>query len=40
MGGVSHPSQLFAVNLFEPERIKKALSAIEQNYTWQRERYV
>jgi aspartate/methionine/tyrosine aminotransferase len=39
MGGVSHPSQLYAVKLFEPERIKKARSAIEQHYNWQRERY-
>ena len=27
MGGVSHPSQLYAVKLFEPERIDKARSS-------------
>jgi len=39
MGGVSHPSQLYAVKLFEPERVKKARHAIEKHYSWQRERY-
>jgi len=39
MGGVSHPSQLYAVKLFEPERVKKARNAIEKHYNWQRERY-
>jgi aspartate/methionine/tyrosine aminotransferase len=39
MGGVSHPSQLYAVQLFEPERVKQARKAIEEHYNWQRERY-
>merc|ERR1719440_1773245 len=39
MGGVSHPSQLYAVKLFEPERVAKARKAIELHYNWQRERY-
>lgn len=39
MGGVSHPSQLYAVKLFEPERVAKARKAIEEHYNWQRERY-
>jgi len=39
MGGVSHPSQLYAVKLFEPERIIKQRYAIEHHYNWQRERY-
>jgi aspartate/methionine/tyrosine aminotransferase len=39
MGGVSHPSQLYAVKLFEPARVLKARSAIEKHYNWQRERY-
>jgi len=39
MGGVSHPSQLYAVKLFEKERVKLARNAIEKHYTWQRERY-
>merc|ERR1719436_1058585 len=39
MGGVSHPSQLYAVKLFEPERVKKARYAVEKHYNWQRERY-
>ena len=39
MGGVSHPSQLYAVKLFEPERIKKARKAVEKHYDWQRKRY-
>jgi aspartate/methionine/tyrosine aminotransferase len=39
MGGVSHPSQLYAVKLFEPARVKKARHAIEHHYKWQRERY-
>merc|ERR1719361_2456681 len=29
MGGVSHPSQLYAVELFKPERVKLARKAIE-----------
>ncbi|MEM7194322.1 MAG: pyridoxal phosphate-dependent aminotransferase [Pseudomonadota bacterium] len=39
MGGVSHPSQLYAVKLFEPERVKQQRSAIEEHYNWQRKRY-
>lgn len=39
MGGVSHPSQLYAVKLFEPERIERQRQAVEQHYNWQRERY-
>lgn len=39
MGGVSHPSQLYAVKLLESERVKQARSAIEKHYSWQRERY-
>ena len=38
-GGVSHPSQLYAVKLFEPERIKKARNDVEKHYDWQRKRY-
>lgn len=39
MGGVSHPSQLYAVKLFEPSRVKLARAAVEKHYSWQRERY-
>lgn len=39
MGGVSHPSQLYAVKLFEPSRALQARTAVEQHYNWQRERY-
>jgi len=39
MGGVSHPSQLYAVKLFEPDRVKLARSAVEKHYNWQRHRY-
>lgn len=39
MGGVSHPSQLYAVKLFEPGRVKMARQAVERHYGWQRERY-
>lgn len=39
MGGVSHPSQLYAAALFEPERVKKVRYAVEHHYNWQRERY-
>ena len=39
MGGVSHPSQLYAVKLFEPKRIKRAREAVEKHYDWQRKRY-
>ena len=39
MGGVSHPSQLYAVKLLEEKRVKKARKAVEEHYNWQRERY-
>jgi len=39
MGGVSHPSQQYALMLLEPGRVKKARKAVEQHYNWQRERY-
>lgn len=39
MGGVSHPSQLYAVSLLEPRRVKLARAAIERHYSMQRERY-
>ena len=39
MGGVSHPSQNYALKLLEPSRVKKARKAVEQHYKWQRERY-
>jgi aspartate/methionine/tyrosine aminotransferase len=39
MGGVSHPSQLYAVKLLEPTRVKKARKAVEEHYNWQRKRY-
>ena len=39
MGGVSHPSQHYAVKLLKPERVKQARKAVNQHYNWQRERY-
>jgi aspartate/methionine/tyrosine aminotransferase len=39
MGGVSHPSQLFALELFGEERIALARSAVPAFYGAQRERY-
>ena len=39
MGGVSHLSQHYAVKLLESARVKKARKAIEEHYSWQRERY-
>ncbi|MDP6661834.1 MAG: pyridoxal phosphate-dependent aminotransferase [Candidatus Thalassarchaeaceae archaeon] len=39
MGGVSHPSQHYALKLLEPSRVKKARKAVEKHYNWQRERY-
>ena len=39
MGGVSHPSQLYAVKLLEPSRVVQAKKAVEEHYGWQRERY-
>lgn len=39
MGGVSHPSQHYAIELLEPRRVLRAREAIEKHYNWQRERY-
>ena len=39
MGGVSHPSQLYAVKLLEPGRVRKAREAVRKHYAWQRQRY-
>jgi len=39
MGGVSHPSQLYAVELMEPVRVKQARKAVKDHYNWQRDRY-
>jgi aspartate/methionine/tyrosine aminotransferase len=39
MGGVSHPSQMYAVQLLEPSRVALAREAIERHYTMQRVRY-
>jgi len=39
MGGVSHPSQLFAAKLFEPSRIAIARKAVPEHYDFQRNRY-
>ena len=39
MGGVSHPSQLYAVKLLESGRVKQARKAVEEHYNWQRKRY-
>lgn len=39
MGGVSHPSQLYAVELLEPTRVAKARDAVEKHYSMQRARY-
>lgn len=39
MGGVSHPSQLYAVKLFEPERVAQQREAVQNHYQWQRDRY-
>ena len=39
MGGVSHPSQHYAVKLLEPSRVEKARKAVEEHYNWQRSRY-
>ena len=38
MGGVSHPSQLYAVKLLEKERLKMARSAVSKHFGMQRER--
>jgi len=39
MGGVSHPSQLYAVKLLEPSRVKLARAAVVKHYSMQRKRY-
>jgi aminotransferase len=39
MGGVSHPSQLYAVELLERDRVAQARRAVDAHYTMQRERY-
>jgi DNA-binding transcriptional MocR family regulator len=39
MGGVSHPSQLYAVELFKPDRVARQRKAVEAHYNWQRQRY-
>ena len=39
MGGVSHPSQMYAVELLKPERVALQRKAVEQHYDWQRKRY-
>lgn len=39
MGGVSHPSQLYAAALLEPSRVAQAREAVARHYGFQRERY-
>ncbi|MFK7739876.1 MAG: pyridoxal phosphate-dependent aminotransferase [Planctomycetota bacterium] len=39
MGGVSHPSQLYAAELLEPGRVVQARDAVDKHYSMQRERY-
>lgn len=39
MGGVSHPSQLYAAKLLEPNRVAQARDAIANHYGMQRNRY-
>lgn len=39
MGGVSHLSQLYAIKLFEEERVELARKAVSMFYKAQRERY-
>ena len=39
MGGVSHPSQLFALELFKQERVDQARKAVPVYYREQRDRY-
>jgi aspartate/methionine/tyrosine aminotransferase len=39
MGGVSHPSQLYAAQLLEPARVAQARAAVERHYGMQRQRY-
>ena len=39
MGGVSHPSQCYAVELLDPERMLHVRAAVPAFYAMQRERY-
>jgi DNA-binding transcriptional MocR family regulator len=39
IGGVSHPSQLYAVKLLESGRVAQARDAVESHYRMQRDRY-
>ncbi len=39
MGGVSHPSQLYAAELLEPKRVARAREAVATHYGMQRARY-
>ncbi len=39
MGGVSHPSQRYAVELLRPDRVAQARVAVERHYGMQRARY-
>ena len=39
MGGVSHPSQLYAAALLEPDRVAQAREAVSRHYDMQRARY-
>lgn len=39
MGGVSHPSQCFALELFQPDRLALARRAVPEFYRSQRDRY-
>ena len=39
IGGVSHPSQLYAAELLRPERVAQARDAVERHYRMQRDRY-
>lgn len=39
MGGVSHPSQLYAAELLEPTRVAQAREAVANHYGHQRDRY-
>jgi len=39
MGGVSHLSQRYAVELLEPKRVARQRRAVEAHYSWQRQRY-
>ena len=39
MGGVSHPSQMYAVELLRSERVAQAREAVNKHYSMQRTRY-